>query len=300
MYGGTFTAAGTTNCAYYGTVAGAQLGVALASGASVRNKAVIELTYGAGSGVTDGSRGSTTDAHIFLSAGTTPASGGGSTVGIQFGASGGVFPVATTGTLIQAAQTATVQCGIDLHQMTFTSGFATAIYLPNGSTGGISFANNSGNLLAGVINIGSNNYLNIGTNTSGVSFGASITPGSDNTYSCGASGSRWSLVWAASGTIQTSDVSAKSNIVDELLGLAFINALHPVIYDWNGADGEGHHGFVAQEIEATLGETPFGGLHKPGGPSKYYGLDYAQLLAPVVKSIQELDKKVEELRAAKP
>lgn len=39
-------------------------------------------------------------------------------------------------------------------------------------------------------------------------------PNTDNTYSVGQSGSRWSAVWAANGTIQTSHSSTKENIVE--------------------------------------------------------------------------------------
>jgi len=39
-------------------------------------------------------------------------------------------------------------------------------------------------------------------------------PSADNTYSLGVSGGRWTAVWAANGTIQTSHSSTKQNIVD--------------------------------------------------------------------------------------
>lgn len=59
-----------------------------------------------------------------------------------------------------------------------------------------------------------------------------LYPATDNAYSCGASGQRWSEIWAANGTIQTSDKRTKTEVKDALLGLNFINALRPVSYKW--------------------------------------------------------------------
>lgn len=55
-------------------------------------------------------------------------------------------------------------------------------------------------------------------------------PSSDNTYSCGITGYRWSSFWGANGTIQTSDARQKTDVEDSILGLAFIKALRPVSY----------------------------------------------------------------------
>jgi hypothetical protein len=43
---------------------------------------------------------------------------------------------------------------------------------------------------------------------------SSTTPGSDNSMSLGASGARWSVVWAATGTINTSDANTKQDVAD--------------------------------------------------------------------------------------
>jgi hypothetical protein len=54
----------------------------------------------------------------------------------------------------------------------------------------------------------------------------------DNTMSCGQSGARWSAVWAANGTIQTSDEREKKDIEESALGADFIKSLRPVSYKW--------------------------------------------------------------------
>lgn len=60
----------------------------------------------------------------------------------------------------------------------------------------------------------------------------SASPYADNAYSSGDSINRWSAVWAANGTIQTSDMREKTDVEDSKLGLNFIMALHPVSYKW--------------------------------------------------------------------
>ena len=54
----------------------------------------------------------------------------------------------------------------------------------------------------------------------------------DNTYTCGASGNRWSAIWAANGTIQTSDRRQKTDIIESTLWLNLIEKLTPVSYKW--------------------------------------------------------------------
>ncbi|NBW16670.1 MAG: hypothetical protein EBR82_52705, partial [Caulobacteraceae bacterium] len=59
-----------------------------------------------------------------------------------------------------------------------------------------------------------------------------VYPNTDNAVRLGASGVRWSAVWAANGTIQTSDERAKTDISDAQLGSEFIKSLRPVSYKW--------------------------------------------------------------------
>ncbi|MGG4901475.1 phage tail fiber protein [Escherichia coli] len=61
-------------------------------------------------------------------------------------------------------------------------------------------------------------------------FNAAIYPHLDNTYTVGRSGLRPSSIWAANGTIQTSDGTMKTDINDCDLATEFIKGLHPVSY----------------------------------------------------------------------
>jgi hypothetical protein len=151
---------------------------------------------------------------------------------------------------------------------------------------------------------------------------ASTNPVSDNAYTLGASGIRWSAVWAANGTIQTSDEREKKDITDTDLGLDFINKLRPVSYKWkvgqnivtsepDGVDEKGeekfktiitpiegkrtHYGLIAQEVEALLDGKDFGGfIHDK--ETDIMGLRYDQFVPLLIKSIQELKAENDTLK----
>lgn len=59
-----------------------------------------------------------------------------------------------------------------------------------------------------------------------------LQPITDNAVQLGASGARVSSIWAANGTIQTSDERFKGDIQDSVLGLGFVQSLRPVSYKW--------------------------------------------------------------------
>ena len=136
-------------------------------------------------------------------------------------------------------------------------------------------------------------------------------PAADNAYTLGASGFRWSQVWAANATIQTSDERQKDDIKDSDLGLSFIEALRPVRYRFKVGhnvveerDGVStlrpvsgkrpHYGFLAQQVKQAMGGRDFAGfIFDPS--EDVYGLRYEEFLAPLVKAVQELSARVREL-----
>jgi hypothetical protein len=146
-----------------------------------------------------------------------------------------------------------------------------------------------------------------------------LQPVTDNANTCGASGKRWSAIWAANGTIQTSDERTKKDIADSSLGLAFIKALRPVSYKWvegskevtGQVDGQEptavsvpgqrtHFGLIAQEVKAALPEgVDFGGwvLTDKNDPTSQQALRYDQFIAPLIQAVKELSGKVEVLEA---
>lgn len=127
------------------------------------------------------------------------------------------------------------------------------------------------------------------------------------------------------GTVQNrSDERDKADIRDTVLGLDFIEKLRPVDYKWDMRDyykvideetGEitylekdgskigkrFHHGLIAQEVEALISKTgiDFGGFqdHSISGGDDILSIGYDELIAPLIKAVQELSLKVKDLES---
>jgi hypothetical protein len=105
--------------------------------------------------------------------------------------------------------------------------------------------------------------------------------------------------------IQTSDIRYKKNIQNSQLGLDFIKKLKPVSFYWDNIEGNDslniNQGFIAQDIRMIKNsfEEEFGGwfLTDENNPESKQGLDYVQFIPPVVKAIQELSERNEQLEA---
>jgi len=96
----------------------------------------------------------------------------------------------------------------------------------------------------------------------------------------------------------TSDRRLKSNIGNSNLGLNFISKLRPVSYTRNNDQQQKtEYGLIAQEIEEALKEE---GVNNPAmitvTDEGNYELRYNDLLAPMIKAIQELKVENDELK----
>ena len=98
----------------------------------------------------------------------------------------------------------------------------------------------------------------------------------------------------------------KSFIKPIHLGLSFINNLNPVSYlkmsrsDYKGENNSGdlryEYGLLAQEVDQLLNETdPDNSIIKKDDDG-LLGMDYKQLLMPLIKSVQELSGEIERLK----
>lgn len=97
----------------------------------------------------------------------------------------------------------------------------------------------------------------------------------------------------------TSDKRWKENITPSNLGLTFINDLKPVFYTRkNDETKKVEYGIIAQELEASLEKF---GANTNGIITKddegMYSVRYNDLLAPMIKAIQEQQVMIEELKA---
>jgi hypothetical protein len=170
------------------------------------------------------------------------------------------------------------------------------------------------------------------TNSSGFGKGAAVT--SDNQVQLGDSAT---TTYVYGTVQNRSDIRDKTDVRDTQLGLGFINALRPVDYKWDMRDdykpampedltdkeamaawreacdlsnitSDGskkrnrfHHGLIAQEVKAVLNAQgiDFGGYqdHKVKGGQDVLTIGYDELVAPLIKAIQELTARVQALEA---
>tara|TARA_R100000231_G_scaffold133961_1_gene107180 strand:- start:36 stop:1190 length:1155 start_codon:yes stop_codon:yes gene_type:complete len=146
------------------------------------------------------------------------------------------------------------------------SGLSSTLELQYGGTkAGIVGSEGTTNLVVGSGDIGlkmddaNNIYRPYNVNTGS---------GVDNTGDLGSGSHRFKVIYAGTGSINTSDERHKNNITDTDLGLDFVNKLKPKKYKLNdGQSGRTHYGLISQDVETLLGEiskstTDFAGFVK--------------------------------------
>ena len=127
----------------------------------------------------------------------------------------------------------------------------------------------------------------------------SLYPGSDNSMPCGIAANRWSVVYSANGTIQTSDSSEKET---EPLsyGLSNLMQVTPVMYRWKSQaalpedDPAKHHkyyGVLADEVDKIFPELVY-------NQTRPYQLNYAELVPILINSVKELKAENDDLRSS--
>lgn len=126
----------------------------------------------------------------------------------------------------------------------------------------------------------------------GSRFTGKVVPDADNAFLLGESGKRWSAVWAANGTIQTSDARLKTQIRQSAYGLKELMQLRPVQYHWKANPEAGSEiGFLAQEVQTIIPEA----VVDPGNGDPM-GMKYAELIPVLTKAIQEQQAEIEALK----
>ncbi len=96
-------------------------------------------------------------------------------------------------------------------------------------------------------------------------------------------------VTGSATSYNTSSDARLKDITGEARGLAVINKLNPVAYDWK-ADGKSDEGLIAQEVKEFVPNAV--------SPTEdgYYQMDYSKLVTPLIKAIQEQQEQIEELK----
>jgi hypothetical protein len=174
--------------------------------------------------------------------------------------------------------------------------------------------------------VGRNSQVNNGSaSNSEVILGNNITGigSSYITIGCNAANKRTYVAGGSTNWAGTSDERLKTDIVDEPIGLDFINDLRPVKFKWKKkkdidasvfptiyeegseervqetSDGVDMHGFIAQELESTIANYPSMGdagheIFKQTTDGIYTASETA-LIPMLVKALQEADDKIDAL-----
>jgi len=174
---------------------------------------------------------------------------------------------ALTGSEVFAARQGSGAVRIPLSQVLFkgSNGSVGTVPFDGGTLSGTaSRCNiNAGDSQSVYINTGANNRLVIGSGD------GTIRPGADNAQIFGTGSNRWATIYAATGTINTSDAREKTDLIeltDAELRAARKIAARIGIFQWLDAideKGEGaraHVGVIAQEVIAAMeceGLDPF-------------------------------------------
>ena len=98
--------------------------------------------------------------------------------------------------------------------------------------------------------------------------------------------------WGVNGGSALSDLRLKHDIKD--IKDNFILKLRPVSFRYDVDDRDLQYGLIAQEVESIVGNN-VAIVKKPNDDNEHYGLDYTQLIAPMVATIQSQQKKIDEL-----
>jgi hypothetical protein len=154
-----------------------------------------------------------------------------------------------------------------------------------------------------------------------------VVPNAQNAFDCGASDFAWRNIYTYGAVITVSDGRLKTAIEPSPLGLAFIEDLRPVSYRMvlgrhdvidhplEGPDENGvplvpnvelvpvegvrrHYGLIAQEVREALiahgaDDAAFWTMADPADPESNQALRYEELIAPLIRAVQELSTRLQ-------
>ena len=140
---------------------------------------------------------------------------------------------------------------------------------------------------------GANGTARLRINNTQVTVSTDLVPASNNSFNLGNGSLRWTAVYAANGTIQTSDVRLKTNIKPLSYGLQQVLAMRPVSYNWKtNPGGENKVGLIAQEVKKIVPEVVIGDESKEN-----LGMNYAELVPVLINAIKEQQQQIDALKA---
>jgi hypothetical protein len=144
-----------------------------------------------------------------------------------------------------------------------------------------------------------------------IGYGLSLNTASNNVVEIGNDTNSMTYDLDGGDITVTSDVRTKTNIKDSNLGLEFINKLRPVTYETKPSaeypkefgvknpikkkSGKTWDGLIAQEVKQVMDDMDVGFSGWSEGVNTKQTLAYGKLVMPLIKAVQELSSKVEDL-----
>ena len=123
-----------------------------------------------------------------------------------------------------------------------------------------------------------------------------------NAYDIGSNNNRWRNIYLNNQPNVSSDERLKRDIENSDLGLDFITRLTPRKFRMKEGTNDLHYGFIAQEVFPLVGEETSIALHHEGligedgeALPDDWSMAYTELIAPLVKAVQELTARIEAL-----
>lgn len=124
-----------------------------------------------------------------------------------------------------------------------------------------------------------------------------LSPVTNGVYNLGSNAIAYLDIYSVNAATTTSDSRQKQNVSELKYGLDLVEQLKPVSYNLNVDDVSApkRFGFIAQEVEAVLSEPCHVVNHDK--ETDVYGLRYEELIAVLVKAVQQLSAEVRELKS---
>lgn len=162
-----------------------------------------------------------------------------------------------------------------------------------------------------IVEVGSVEYLMDDINEIRVS--DMFTPLTNAAQNLGSTTLRWTAVYAANGTINTSDATLKEEVQSIQYGLKELLQLKPVSYKWKeekvdnfqipNSEKKTKLGFIAQEVLEVIPEVITTKIWYENQEKRLQqiearrlGISYSELIPVTIKAIQEQQMKIDELK----
>lgn len=210
----------------------------------------------------------------------------------RFGGDGNTAVGAYTGGDVWCSPT----CPQPTGQYNTLMGFRAGYSIDTGSYNTLIGTRASQNLKTGSNNVAVGYLANISASVSNaIALGYNTNVSASNTVRIGNS-----QITAATINVpfsSPSDMRLKKDIVDSDLGLDFIQSLRPVSYRFKDGNQRIDYGFLAQEVEKSLEGRKTNMITRENNEDETYILRHTDLIAPIVKAMQEQQAMIDELRA---